>query len=225
MTMTATGADEAWEAVCAALYTPVVGDILDELGFRRQFLPPAIRGLTPQTKVAGRAMPVLVADVTGPQHRPFGRLTEALDQAIAAVIQQVEAMGNLGIGVLCYNWMAVSSWSRTAVDLPGRGGALVTGFRADAAARLPRIADPPGDAEAAREAMWEALGYFLDAVVPAAERAGVRLGMHPDDPPVAHLRGAPRIMGSAEAFRRLLAITASPANGVTFCQGNFALME
>lgn len=142
------------------------------------------------------------------------------DEDIAAVVQQLEAMGNLGIDVLCYNWMAVSSWSRTAIDLPSRGGALVTGFRSEDAGALAELEVAPVEAEA----LWEALEYFLVAVVPVAERAGVRLGMHPDDPPLPRLRGVPRIMNSADAFRRLLAIDPSPANGVTFCQGNFGLM-
>lgn len=62
------------------LYTPVVGDILDAMGRYHCFLPPAIRPLASTMKVAGRAMPVLMADVHGPQQVPFGRLTEALDQ-------------------------------------------------------------------------------------------------------------------------------------------------
>lgn len=143
------------------------------------------------------------------------------DDDIAAVAQQLEAMGNLGIGVLCYNWMAVSSWSRTSIDTPSRAGALVTAFRARDAAALPPVEHPGVEAEQ----MWEALEYFLAAVVPVAERSGVRLGLHPDDPPLPQLRGVPRIMGSADAYRRLLRIDASPANGITFCQANFALME
>lgn len=145
---------------------------------------------------------------------------EGRDEDIAAVIRQLEAMGNLGIEVLCYNWMAVATWSRTSITTAGRGGALLTSFR---------LADVPDagaeDVGVDGEEMWSALSYFLDAVLPAAERAGVRLGMHPDDPPLPRLRGVPRIMGSPEAFRRLLSISDSPANGVTFCQGNFALMD
>ncbi|MDR2378830.1 MAG: hypothetical protein LBD70_05345, partial [Bifidobacteriaceae bacterium] len=68
------------DSVLNTLYTAVVGDVLDALGLRRQFLPPGIRGITVGSRVVGRAMPTLIADVTGPQSRPFGRLTEALDQ-------------------------------------------------------------------------------------------------------------------------------------------------
>jgi mannonate dehydratase len=143
------------------------------------------------------------------------------DDDITAVTEQLEAMGNLGIPVLCYNWMAISSWSRTAVELTSRAGARVTGFRLAEAEQLPPHDCPIQDPAV----LWEALAYFLDAVIPAAERARVSLGLHPDDPPVPYLRGVPRIMGSADAFRRLLELNSSPANGITFCQGNFALMD
>src|SRR5207253_598846 len=62
------------------LYTPVVGDILDDLGYVHQFLPQPIQPMREQMKLAGRAMPVLMIDVFGKQKQPFGKLTEALDQ-------------------------------------------------------------------------------------------------------------------------------------------------
>jgi regulator of RNase E activity RraA len=62
------------------LYTPVVGDILDGMGYYHQFLPQEIRPLKYGMKLAGKAMPVLMIDVYGPQEKPFGFLTEALDQ-------------------------------------------------------------------------------------------------------------------------------------------------
>jgi mannonate dehydratase len=61
-------------------------------------------------------------------------------------------------------------------------------------------------------------------VLPVAEEVGVRLAMHPDDPPISPLGGIGRIMSSVDGFRRLLAISDSPMNGLTFCQGNFRLM-
>lgn len=64
----------------ALLYTPVIGDVLDAMGRNHQFLPPGISPVTAEMVVVGRAMPVLIADVFGRQHRPFGRMTEALDQ-------------------------------------------------------------------------------------------------------------------------------------------------
>jgi regulator of RNase E activity RraA len=71
---------ELFALMCEKLYTPVVGDVLDGLGCYHQFLPRDIRAMTPDMTVAGRAMPVLTCDVYGEQEKPFGLLTEALDQ-------------------------------------------------------------------------------------------------------------------------------------------------
>ncbi len=143
------------------------------------------------------------------------------DEQIEQVIEQVRAMGRLGIPTLAYNWMALSSWGRTDIAIADRGGALVTGYqRSIGQAREPLV--QPG--EVTREQMWDGLEYFLKAVVPEAEAAGVRLAMHPDDPPQSVDRNLPRIMSSVEAFRRLIDLYPSDCNGMTFCQGNFALM-
>src|SRR5947208_2337257 len=69
------------------------------------------------------------------------------------------------------------------------------------------------------ERLWDNLGYFLERVVPVAERAGVRLAIHPDDPPWP-IFGLPRIITNARALERLVALVDSPANGVTFCTGS-----
>ncbi|WP_085833787.1 RraA family protein [Clostridium merdae] len=71
---------ELFALVKERLYTPVVGDILDALGCYHQFLPQEVRPLRDDMKLVGRAMPVLMIDVFGPQKKPFGLLTEALDQ-------------------------------------------------------------------------------------------------------------------------------------------------
>jgi len=110
--------------------------------------------------------------------------------------EQIRAMGELGIPVLCYNWMAVTSWARTATDIPTRGGALTTGFRA---------------AEAAGESLLP-------------DGLQVTLALHPDDPPLPQMRGVPRIISSPQAYQRILDAHPSPSNGITFCQGNWALM-
>ncbi|HEX3807561.1 MAG TPA: mannonate dehydratase [Gaiellaceae bacterium] len=143
------------------------------------------------------------------------------DEQIENVQEQIRAMGKLGIPVLCYNWMAVSSWTRTDHAAESRAGALVTGFREADAKAMPLLVQP---GELTAEQLWDSFAYFLQAVVPVAEEAGVRLALHPDDPPLPVVRGVPRIMSSVEAFRRVLDLFPSPANGVTLCQGNFALM-
>lgn len=74
------------------------------------------------------------------------------------------------------------------------------------------------------EELWASLEYFLRRVLPVAEKANVKLAMHPDDPPLSPIRGVGRIMRSIENYQRLLDISASPMNGITLCQGNFTLM-
>ncbi len=142
------------------------------------------------------------------------------DEEIAVYCSLIENMGKVGIPVLCYNWMAVIGWQRTSLEVEGRGGALVTAFEREHESML-------GDTEAGRvssEQLWEALEYFLDRVVPVAERSGVRLAMHPDDPPLSSLRGIDRIMSSVEGFQRLIDLNPSPSNSIALCQGNFTLM-
>lgn len=134
-------------------------------------------------------------------------------------------LGRLGVEVVAYNFMPQVSEDamvvRTAFDATTRGGARTSAFRrADVTAKTV----PHNEAPIPREQMWENLERFLKAVLPVAEAAGVRLAMHPDDPPLSPLCGLERIMGSEASFDRLLAISSSPANAITFCIGCFAEM-
>lgn len=142
------------------------------------------------------------------------------DEEVEQICQMLSAMGQLGIPVWCYNFLAVASWGRTALALPTRGGALVTAFNQ---AEVPALALPAG-VNLTHAQLWDNLSYFLKRVVPAAETAGVTLALHPDDPPVPWLGDVPRIITTVAAFDRVLALAPSPANAITFCQGNFALM-
>jgi len=78
--------------------------------------------------------------------------------------------------------------------------------------------------EVTEEQLWESLEYFLRAIVPVAEEAGVLLAMHPDDPPLSPIRGVGRIMTSVDSFQRMIDLVPSPNNGLTFCQGCFSEM-
>lgn len=146
---------------------------------------------------------------------------EGRDEEIEQVIEQIRALGQLGIPTMAYNWMALSSWGRTDLAVPTRGGALVTGYTRFLAQAGPPLAE---EGQYTAQQMWDALAYFLRAVVPEAEQAGVRLALHPDDPPQAIDRGVPRIMSSVADYRRLVELDASEHHGMTLCQGNFALM-
>jgi mannonate dehydratase len=129
-------------------------------------------------------------------------------------------MGRLGIPAVCHNFMAAINWLRTRTDIPARGGALVTGFYLEDLNEA-----PPADAgPVPEERLWENMRYFLQRVLPVAEKAGVKLALHPDDPPLSPIRGVGRIISSVEAFQRVIDMAPSPCNGITLCQGNFALM-
>jgi mannonate dehydratase len=142
------------------------------------------------------------------------------DEEIAAVCTLLENMGRLGIPVWCYEWMTDFNWMRTSTNTPSRGGSVVTSF--DNA--LMKDAPPTEHGPISEEKLWETLEYFLKRVLPVAEKAGVKLAMHPDDPPLSPIRGVGRIMRSVENFQRLLDLAPSPMNGLTLCQGNFTLM-
>ena len=74
------------------------------------------------------------------------------------------------------------------------------------------------------EQLWQRLADFLTAVVPVAEEAGVRLALHPDDPPMPTLRGAARLVHQPDMYQRVLDILPSRANGIEFCAGSVAEM-
>lgn len=130
----------------------------------------------------------------------------------------IRNMGKAGVPICCYNWMPSDDWTRTSVTTPERGGALVTAFRAS---EEHTQATTNGIGE---NQLWENLEYFLERIIPVAEEAGVKMAMHPDDPPLASFMGNAQIMGSVAGFERLLNLNTSPANGMCFCQGTFAEM-
>ena len=131
----------------------------------------------------------------------------------------LENMGKLGIPVWCYEWMTDFNWVRTNMATPSRGGSVVTSFDLnDVPEDLTN--NPPID----EEALWANLEYFLHRVLPVAEKAGVKLSMHPDDPPLSPIRGVGRIMRSVPNYQRLMDLADSPMNTITLCQGNFTLM-
>jgi mannonate dehydratase len=142
------------------------------------------------------------------------------DEEIETACELLRNMGKLGIGVWCYEWMPVLNWLRTSTTVPARGGALATGYDNE----LMKNAPLTEGGEISEEKLWENLKYFLEKVIPVAEKANVKLAMHPDDPPLSPIRGMGRIMRSVENYQRLLELVPSEVNGITLCQGNFTLM-
>lgn len=146
---------------------------------------------------------------------------EGRDEEIANFITFMKNLKQYGgVDIICYNWMPVVSWFRTKMDTVGRGGALVTSFDNEDAKKLPVTQY----GEVSKDALWKNLEYFLKAVVPEAEKIGMNLSLHPDDPQVDSIKGISRIMTSVENFDRMLNLVPSKYSGLTMCQGNFSLM-
>ena len=145
---------------------------------------------------------------------------EGRDEEIANFITFMQNLSKAGVDTICYNWMPVIGWYRTKNDQVGRGGALVTAFDYEDIKNAPLTKY----GEVSKETLWKNLDYFLKAVVPEAEKVGMKLAMHPDDPQVDSIKGISRIMTTVDNFKRLVDIVKSPSNGITMCQGNFSLM-
>lgn len=144
-------------------------------------------------------------------------------------------MGEAGIPILCYNFMpwefrvgrtsyCVRSggtggpWLILILQVPIRGGALSSEWRFD------QFDNSETFEGASAEQMWRNYEHFLKEVVPVCETSGVYLAVHPDDPPMASIKGLSRILNCPEDFERLLSLYDSPHNGITFCQGCFSEM-
>ena len=138
------------------------------------------------------------------------------DEAIEKYCSYLELMERHGIRLLCYNFMVGTGWSRTGVR-EGRGGAKATFFSSSLVPRSSSLA-------LTADQVWANYEYFIKAVMPTAERLGIRMGLHPDDPCLDSLGGYARIFGSVEAYDRAYSIYPSESNAVTFCQANFKLM-
>ncbi len=144
------------------------------------------------------------------------------DEGIRRFCELLENMGRLGIGVMCHNWMAGIGWYRSdfGIQMTRRGNALVSGYDHT---RIDHT-QLTGPGEVSEDALWANMEHFLKRVVPVAEQAGVKLAVHPDDPPISPVRGMGRILTNPDAFQRVIDMVPSPNNGMTFCQGNFSTM-
>jgi mannonate dehydratase len=140
-------------------------------------------------------------------------------------IQSLKFFGRLGVEVVCYNFMPQISGDamvvRTDTQARTRGGAITTAYRAR---DLTPWSVPHSENPISLELVQNNLARFLRAVIPVAEDVGVKLAMHPDDPPMTPICGLQRTMSSVADFEWLVDLHPSPMNGVTLCAGCFAEM-
>jgi len=177
-----------------------------------------------------------------PVHEDIKLGRPSRDRFIDAYCASVRHMGELGIPVLCYNFMPVFDWMRTSLHTRMPDGSFTMAYD-DAAlaqidlthgiAALPAWAGTYDGAtlggllseyrEVGTEQLWENLAYFLERVAPVAAESNVKLAIHPDDPPWP-IFGLPRIITDGPALARLVGLVDSPANGVTFCTGSLGVL-
>jgi mannonate dehydratase len=168
----------------------------------------------------------------------LGRLTR--DGLIDSYCQSVRNVGRAGVPVVCYNFMPVFDWTRTDLARRLDDGSTALAFDDAVLAKIDLsrgTADLPGWATAYtadelkrlleayssvnEDRLWENLAYFLERVVPVAASSGVRMALHPDDPPWSIFR-LPRIITNGAALERVTNLVDDPANGITFCGGSLA---
>ena len=139
------------------------------------------------------------------------------DEDLRDLEQRVQMAARVGIEVLTYNFTALrASEGYAAQEGAGRGGVDLRDFDY---ARIKNL--PPLEAvgEHGMDEMWERLEYFLRAIVPVAERAGLRMALHPNDPPVPVYRGVAQPLWDLVAMKRLIEVVDSPANSIFFDTG------
>lgn len=151
--------------------------------------------------------------------------------------QTIRNLSQCGLKVICYNFMPVFDWTRTTLQKPLPDGSTTLAFRATDVDKIDvskGISLPGWDtsykpeqlkellteyAQINEEALWANLSYFLQAIVPVAEASGIKMAIHPDDPP-RPIFGLPRIVKNRDDLARLIGIVDSPANGLTLCSGS-----
>ena len=195
-----------------------------------------LRALVEKTEAAGLKLEAIENVPVHFYHKAMLGLP-GRDEQIENYCQTIRAVGRAGIPILGYHFMPNSVW-RTDRSAPGRGGAGNTKFdqavvdsfnnvedlrqflptKLGHQSAMPLIAK--GEALITEKQMWENYAYFINAVLPVAEEANVKLALHPDDPPVPMLGGVARLFYKPENFIRAYELSdKSPAWGLDLCLG------
>jgi len=173
-----------------------------------------------------------------PVHEDIKLGNDKRDVWIDKYCSSIRNMGKAGIPVLCYNFMPVFDWTRSSLDMKLPDGSTSLAYDHETISHVDLkngTFSLPGWATAYKqdtllrlldaykklteEGLWENLEYFIERVIPVAEESGVRMGIHPDDPPWS-IFGLPRIICNEADLDRLLNLVNSPANSLTFCTGS-----
>ncbi|MGX7417354.1 mannonate dehydratase [Carnobacterium gallinarum] len=178
-----------------------------------------------------------------PVHEDIKLGKPSRDKYIANYQQTLRHLGEAGIATVCYNFMPVFDWTRSDLAYPLADGSNALMFDAEQIAKMdPLTGDlslPGWDASYTKESLadlfaeyesvdeeklWENLTYFIQAIIPVAEKANVKMAIHPDDPPYA-IFGLPRIITNQENLERFIKLYDSPYNGLTMCSGSLGAIR
>jgi mannonate dehydratase len=168
----------------------------------------ALRALMDRLRAGGLTLGNLM--IGGFRNAIYG--TPGRDEDIDKVRQSIRAAGQAGLPVIEYNFYA-HRLVEGYYEETGRAGAGMTAFAYERVKALPPL---PEEGAHSLDEMWRNVTYFLQAVVPVAVESGVRLALHPNDPPAPLSRGSGQIIGTLEGWKRLVDIVPSPSNGITF---------
>lgn len=195
----------------------------------------SIAELKAKAEAKGLAFEV-VESVPVPEDIKLG--TDKAPGLIENYCENVRRLGKAGVKVICYNFMPVFDWLRSELTRQNADGSNSLAYDdATVLAMNPLTSElslPGWDEsytkeglkdllnqykEINEEGLWKNLQTFLEAVIPVAEESGVKMAIHPDDPPWG-LFGLPRIITGEKNLERFLKLVDSPANGLTFCTGS-----
>ena len=182
----------------------------------------------------------LVFDVVEsiPVHENIKLGADNADELTDVYCQNIERCAEYGVKCITYNFMPVFDWTRTQLDKKAPDGSTSLVMYMDQLKDLDPLREdiklPGWDAsytqdevrdlinaysELGEEGLWKNLERFLEKVIPTAERCGVRMAIHPDDPPYP-IFGLPRIITNEGNIDRMLAMVDSPANSLCLCTGS-----
>lgn len=159
--------------------------------------------------------------------------------------ETIRNLAEFGVKVICYNFMPVFDWTRTEMFHPLKDGSTalfyekakvdqidpkeliqtvssasdltLPGWEPERLERISELFEAYKSVD--EEKLWENLAFFLNEILPVAEANGIKMAIHPDDPPWS-IFGLPRIITGKASYEKLIQISDSPANGFTLCTGS-----
>ena len=214
------------DGIVSAVYDVRVGEVWSEN---------SILNLKKQANDAGLNFEVVESV---PVHEDIKMGAKNTDRYIESYIENIRRLSKYGIKVICYNFMPVFDWFRSELKFRLPDGSNALAYDNESVEKLnpaEGVSLPGWDESYQKDELknllkqyedidenrlWKNLQYFLEAIIPECEKCGMKMAIHPDDPPWG-IFGLPRIITNIENMKKFLAIVPSESNGLTFCTGSF----